>query len=104
MNNVTSKGQKQGEITPMTRGRMVYSRDSRKSQIADAIRHHQTMSKAPLSMRQIARLVSMGATSHLMAMLWDMVDDGTLIATPREYRPGITAWQFSIPNHKLQAA
>jgi hypothetical protein len=101
VNTVTSKGQKQGENIAAPGGRMVYSRHDRKSQIEDAIRHYQAMSKAPLSMRQIARRVNMSASAHLMTLLWDMVDDGTLVAKPRPYRTNMTAWDFSIPSHKL---
>lgn len=47
-------------------------------------------------MRQIARALEMSQSGHLMSILWDMVDEGKLIASPVDWRPGITAWRFSI--------
>lgn len=73
-------------------------------QIESALAVRAVESKAPASMRQIAKAVRMSPSKHLMNILWDMVDAGKLVANPRDWRPGWTAWDFQIPAHKIDQA
>lgn len=79
-------------------------REQRKQQIEDAIAIKTLESKGPQSMRQIARAIDMSPSKHVMSILWDMVDDGRLVANPREHRPGWTAWDFQLPPHRIAHA
>lgn len=79
----------------------VLPREKRKEQIEQVLAIKTLESKGPFSMRQIARAVDMAQSGTFMAILWDMVDDGKLVANPRPYRPGWTTWEFQLPPHRL---
>lgn len=79
----------------------VLPREKRKEQIEQVLAIKTLESKGPFSMRQIARAVDMAQSGTFMAILWDMVDDGKLVANPRPYRPNKTAWDFQIPPHRI---
>lgn len=76
-------------------------REKRKQQIERALAIKTLESKAPMSMRQIARAVDMAQCGTFMNLLWDMVDDGRLIANPRAHRPNVIAWDFQIAPHRV---
>lgn len=79
-----------------------YPKCHRMDQIEKEIAVHQTMSRKPMTMRQLARRLNMSASGHLMGILWDMADQGRLIASPREYR-NQTAWDWKLPADKVGA-
>lgn len=82
---------------------MSYPKAERIKQIENAMAVRVIESKPPASMRQIAKAIGMSPSTRLMGILWDMVDAGKLVANPRPYRPGWTAWDFQIPSHKIEA-
>lgn len=81
-----------------------YPRAERKLQIAKALAVRALEGKGAASMRQIATLVKMSPCGSLMDILWDMVDDGQLVADPVEWRPGWTAWHFRLSPHRYGVA
>ena len=66
-------------------------RHQRKQQIRDHLTHRQRA-----SMRQIARALDLVPSSKLMNILWELVDEGLIVATPRSYLRGAIsiAWDF----------
>lgn len=81
-----------------------YPRVERIKQIENALAVRVVESKPPATMRQIAKAIGMSPSGTLMSILWDMVDAGKLVANPRPYRPGWTAWHFQIPANKIDQA
>lgn len=77
-----------------------YPREERKKQIASVLAIRGMESKPPATMRQIARAIGMSQSGSLMNILWDMVDDGLLIANPVPYRPGWVSWHFRLRSDK----
>ena len=92
-------GQSGGNVKPQG-AILSYPKSTRMDQIEKEVAVHQTMSRKPMSMRQIARRLNMSASGHLMSILWDMVDDGRLISEPRPYRD-TTAWDFRVPPDRM---
>ncbi len=74
-----------------------HSRGERKAQILNVLAIGVgDCTKTKLSMRQIARRIGMTPSAHVMSILWDLVDEGRVIASPRNYRD-MVAWDFSLP-------
>jgi len=92
----------QGTST-QTVGVLSYPKAHRMSQIEHELAIHQTMSRKPMTMRQIARRLNMAASGHLMTILWDMCDQGRIIGTPRPYR-NMTAWDWKLAPNRMGAA
>ena len=78
-----------------------YPKSVRIDQIQRAIAIEQAIQKRGLSMRQIASRIQMSPSGHLMSLLWDMNDDGLLIAKPHDYRDNMKRWEFRIPPDRL---
>jgi hypothetical protein len=83
------------------RGVVSYSKATRMGQVEQQIAEFQILNKKGLSMRQIARRLGMSASGHLMSILWDMAETHRLVAIPRPYRDGMTAWEFKLPPDRL---
>lgn len=68
-------------------------RHKRKQQI-----EHHLLKRQRATMRQIAQALDLRPSSKLMDILWECVDEGLIIASPRPYQRGCiqTAWVFSI--------
>lgn len=66
-------------------------RHKRKRQI-----QHQLTKRQRASMTQIAHALDLRPSSKLMDILWELVDEGHIIAIPRTYQRGCiqAAWDF----------
>lgn len=80
------------------------SKQEIRKEILDLLALRVVESKPPASMRQIAKALNRHPNGHMIGILWDMADEGLLVAKPRQHRPDVTAWDWQLPAHKIDQA
>lgn len=75
----------------------------RESEIEKALAVRSMQNGKAATMRELARITGVSASTFLMNRLWKMVDDGRLIANPEQYHGGVTQvrWLFQLPADRL---
>lgn len=68
------------------------SRDDRKDQIFEFLQNV----PFPVTARQIADWLGMSKSPHFMGILFDMIEDGTVVRTPGRISNGLEASMYSI--------
>lgn len=80
-----------------------YSREHRQRQIMHELALGQMQGRPAHSMRQLARKLDMAPSNHLMGILWAMVDQNLIVATPHAHQGAtVVRWSFEIAPHKYR--
>lgn len=82
------------------------SGEERKCDIERALVVRQVVELKPRASRTaIARAIGMAVSPLLTNYLWEMVDEGRLIADPQAYRGGVAEvrWLYQVPADRLPA-
>lgn len=76
--------------------RLRYARHERQQQI-----YRYAVEYGDFTVSEIAAHLDVSPSQHLRQIIWDMVDDGRLIAWPRQHWNGWPKWVFEIHKERV---